>query len=63
MSSRKKSLQFEGKSSGESRCICLDKSMFKDLTKDLSSMFKRFVQISEQEEIEISLNITICKEK
>ncbi|KAL2528890.1 Alpha-dioxygenase 2 [Forsythia ovata] len=48
----------EGKSSG----VSLDKSAAKYEIEDLSRIFKVFARISEEEDVEISLNITIRKD-
>ncbi|KAL2543099.1 Uncharacterized protein Adt_04077 [Abeliophyllum distichum] len=44
---------------GESSGVSLDKSVAKDKIEDLSRIIKVFARISEEEDVEISLNITI----
>lgn len=52
-------MHFEGESSGITRCICLGN----DPMEDLSRMLKNVADISEPEDMEITLNITIWKGK
>ncbi|KAL2458623.1 DNA-directed RNA polymerase 1B [Forsythia ovata] len=46
---------------GPSSSIGLDKSVGKEKNEDLSSMFKMLANISEEKDVEISLNLTIRK--
>ncbi|KAL2487404.1 Zinc finger protein [Abeliophyllum distichum] len=56
-----KSVRYEGDSSGVSSVASVDNPV---QTKDLSRIFKMFARISEEEEdVEISLNVTIQKGK
>ncbi|KAL2552395.1 uncharacterized protein Fot_06014 [Forsythia ovata] len=48
---------------GESSCICSAKSAPKDELEDFSRVFKSLARISEEEDVEISLNLTIHKGK
>ncbi|KAL2518198.1 Zinc finger protein [Abeliophyllum distichum] len=48
---------------GESSCICSAKSVPKDDVEDISCMFKSLARISEEKNVEISLNLTIHKGK
>ncbi|KAL2542059.1 Zinc finger protein [Abeliophyllum distichum] len=48
---------------GDSSCIYLAKSAPKDDLEDFSRIFKILARISEEEYVEISLNLTIRKEK
>ncbi|KAL2524179.1 Zinc finger protein [Abeliophyllum distichum] len=57
-----------GESSGdydvsESSGILSDRNTVKDEIEDLSLIFKILAPISEQEDVEISVNVTICKDK
>ncbi|KAL2500295.1 DNA-directed RNA polymerase 1B [Forsythia ovata] len=46
---------------GPSSSIGLDKSVDKEKNEDLSSMFKMLANISEEKDVEISLNLTVRK--
>ncbi|KAL2550658.1 uncharacterized protein Fot_12188 [Forsythia ovata] len=48
---------------GESSCICLAKSVHKDDVEDILRMFNSLARISEEKNVEISLNLTIRKGK
>ncbi|KAL2510673.1 Zinc finger protein [Abeliophyllum distichum] len=48
---------------GESSCICSAKSTPKNDVEDFSRMFKSLARISEEKNVEISLNLTIRKGK
>ncbi|KAL2460131.1 Zinc finger protein [Abeliophyllum distichum] len=55
-----KSVRYESDSSGVSSAASVDDHV---QTEDLSLIFKMFARISEEEDVEISLNVTIRKEK
>ncbi|KAL2522401.1 DNA-directed RNA polymerase 1B [Forsythia ovata] len=55
-----KSVQYEGESSGVSSAASVDDNV---QTEDLSRLFKMFARIFEEQEVEISLNVTIRKGK
>ncbi|KAL2528750.1 hypothetical protein Fot_21351 [Forsythia ovata] len=46
---------------GHSSDVALDKSVAKEINQDLPSMFKIFSSLSEEKDVEISLNLTIRK--
>ncbi|KAL2457157.1 Zinc finger protein [Abeliophyllum distichum] len=55
-----KSVRYEGDSSGVSSAASVDDPV---QTEDLSCIFKMFARISKEEDVEISLNVTIRKRK
>ncbi|KAL2531795.1 DNA-directed RNA polymerase 1B [Abeliophyllum distichum] len=46
---------------GQSSSVGLDKPMGKEINEDLPSMFKLLASLSEEKDVEISLNLTIRK--
>ncbi|KAL2488724.1 Uncharacterized protein Fot_42016 [Forsythia ovata] len=46
---------------GQSSSVGLDKSVGKEINEELTSMFKLLASISEEKDVEISLNLTIRK--
>ncbi|KAL2530576.1 Uncharacterized protein Fot_23177 [Forsythia ovata] len=46
---------------GQSSSVGLDKSVAKEINEDFTSMFKMLASLSEEKDVEISLNLTIRK--